>query len=235
MRHATDADHVVAVTTIVSRQKKIRLATLIGILWGIGHAVTITLVALPIILFSFVIPPRLGLGFEFLVGIMLSVLGLLNITGASLRITRLYLPTIHKHSHLGKNKKHHEHSHLHFFDSVNNTLHHLGLFQVVRPILIGLIHGLAGSTAIALLILSTIKDPKFASVYLFVFNFGVIFGMMLITTFLGVSAALIKKKSGAIHKHLVFICGILSFIFGLYIMYQTSTKLSINVVKFLMF
>lgn len=225
MRHAIDADHVVAVTTIVNKQKKIHHGALIGILWGIGHAVTVTLVALPIIFFSLVIPPKIGLGFELAVGAMLVILGILNLTGISTRITTRYLPSIHKHSHFGENKKHHEHIHVHFFDSINNVVHHLGFFQISRPLLVGLVHGLAGSSAIALLILSTIKDPKFAGLYLFVFHFGVIFGMMLITTFLGVSVALIKKRSDSLHKNLVFASGLLSFVFGLYIMYQTGSTL----------
>src|SRR6266852_8254453 len=81
MRHATDPDHVIAVTTIVSRQRSIRQAALIGVLWGVGHTITIFLVGSAIILFGLVIPPRIGLTMEFSVGLMLVVLGVLNLTG----------------------------------------------------------------------------------------------------------------------------------------------------------
>lgn len=84
MRHATDPDHVVAVTTIVSRQPALRRASLIGALWGIGHTATILLVGGAIILFRVVIPPRLGLAMEFAVAVMLVLLGALNLTGRSL-------------------------------------------------------------------------------------------------------------------------------------------------------
>src|ERR1700741_2130152 len=81
MLHATDADHVVAVTTIVSRERTIRSAALIGVLWGLGHTITIFLVGSLIFLFGLVIPPRLGLTMELSVGLMLILLGILNLSG----------------------------------------------------------------------------------------------------------------------------------------------------------
>src|SRR6202050_1574533 len=81
MRHATDPDHVIAVTTIVSRYRKISHAALIGAFWGVGHTLTILLVGSGIILFGWVIPARIGLSMEFSVGLMLILLGILNLTG----------------------------------------------------------------------------------------------------------------------------------------------------------
>ncbi|HKV73145.1 MAG TPA: hypothetical protein VJN95_01395, partial [Gemmatimonadales bacterium] len=81
MRHATDPDHVVAVTTIVARQKKAGSAAWIGALWGLGHTLTILIVGGGIILFRWVIPPRLGLSMEFSVGLMLILLGIMNLSG----------------------------------------------------------------------------------------------------------------------------------------------------------
>src|ERR1700722_11123112 len=81
MRHATDPDHVIAVTTIVSRYKKVGHAALIGAFWGIGHTLTIFVVGSGIILFGWVIPTRIGLSMEFSVGLMLIFLGVLNLTG----------------------------------------------------------------------------------------------------------------------------------------------------------
>src|SRR5271163_4701516 len=81
MRHATDPDHVIAVTTIVSRYRKISHAALIGAFWGVGHTLTILLVGSGIILFGWVIPQRIGLSMEFSVGLMLILLGILNLTG----------------------------------------------------------------------------------------------------------------------------------------------------------
>ena len=81
MRHATDADHVIAIATIVSRQRTLRGSVLIGAAWGIGHTLTMLAVGSAIILFGVVIPARVGLAMELAVGIMLVILGLLTLTG----------------------------------------------------------------------------------------------------------------------------------------------------------
>src|ERR1700676_4970623 len=81
MRHATDPDHVVAVTTIVSRERTMLHAALMGAFWGVGHTFTILVVGSAIILFKLTIPPRLGLSMELSVGFMLILLGVLNLTG----------------------------------------------------------------------------------------------------------------------------------------------------------
>src|SRR3979409_655418 len=81
-RQATDPDHVIAVSTIVSRERSIGKAAFIGILWGLGHTLTILAVGAAIILFGLAIPARVGLTMEFCVGLMLILLGVLNLTGA---------------------------------------------------------------------------------------------------------------------------------------------------------
>lgn len=223
-RHATDADHVVAITTIVSREKGIKNSSLIGLLWGLGHSITVTFVAIPIMFFSLVIPQKLALGLEFTVGLMLVVLGIFNFLGVTSKITKHLTPRIHKHEHESILGKHHSHLHVHFLNYFKLGSHHIGLFHTIRPVIIGLVHGLAGSAAVALLIISTIKDPKFAVFYLFVFHIGVIIGMMLITTGLGTSIALAESRSRKIHKYLVLISGIFSFVFGLILMYETGIQ-----------
>jgi len=113
MRHATDPDHVIAVTTIVSRQQSIRHAGLIGIMWGIGHTLTILLVGTGIILFNLVIPPRVGLAMELAVGLMLILLGVLNLTGVTQWITNRFT---HTHGHGGT-----VHSHVHMHDGESHA------------------------------------------------------------------------------------------------------------------
>ena len=81
MRHATDPDHVIAVTTIVARHRSVKHAALIGGLWGVGHTLTILAVGGAIILLGWVIPARVGLSMEFSVGLMLILLGIMNLTG----------------------------------------------------------------------------------------------------------------------------------------------------------
>ena len=109
MRHATDPDHVIAVTTIVSRQRSVRAAAWTGVLWGIGHTLTILAVGGAIILFGLVIPPRVGLGMEFSVAIMLVLLGILTLTGVTRRIQEVRAGA----SHAGGDEGRHAHPHVH--------------------------------------------------------------------------------------------------------------------------
>jgi high-affinity nickel-transport protein len=118
MRHATDPDHVVAVSTIVSRESSIARAGWIGVLWGVGHTLTILIVGAAIILFGVVIPPRLGLTLEFSVALMLVLLGVLNLTGAMHWISHRFSPTHPQHrgthSHLHSHGDYaHDHAHAH--------------------------------------------------------------------------------------------------------------------------
>src|SRR5215207_8957321 len=107
MRHATDADHVVAIATIVSRERTVAGSALIGAAWGIGHTVTVMAVGVAIIGFGVVIPPRLGLSMEFAVGIMLVVLGVLTLTGMGRAVGTVVSAgardgghTLHMHDHV---------------------------------------------------------------------------------------------------------------------------------------
>src|SRR3984885_16227587 len=193
MRHATDPDHVIAVTTIVSRERSIGPAAWIGALWGLGHTITIFAVGAGIILVGWVIPTRLGLSMEFSVGLMLILLGVLNLTGMLQWITNTFsgdgnsasTGTGHSHPHSHGDYVHtHPHQHnpdahphaatqtpLGWFD---RHFGQIGLYQVVRPLVVGLVHGLAGSAAGALLVLTTIRNPKWAVAYLLVFGVGTI-------------------------------------------------------------
>jgi len=179
MRHATDPDHVIAVSTIVSRERTIAKAALIGILWGCGHTLTIVAVGAAIILFGLAIPARAGLTMEFSVGLMLILLGVLNLTGTMKWISEKFSPAHPRvsgeHAHLHEHKSHvhfHWHSHAPAADHHGNSLtepnwlrgpfYRLGLFHVLRPLFVGIVHGLAGSAAVALLVLSTIRDSRWA-------------------------------------------------------------------------
>src|SRR6516164_6710609 len=104
MRHATDPDHVVAVSTIVSRERSLSRAAWIGVFWGLGHTITIVLVGAAIILFNLAISPRVGLAMEFAVGLMLILLGVLNLTGVSKWLSEKFSPAhpqiTRRHAHI---------------------------------------------------------------------------------------------------------------------------------------
>jgi len=234
MRHATDPDHVIAVTTIVSRQQSIRHAALIGILWGVGHTITILIVGSAIILFGIVIPPRLGLSMELSVGLMLILLGVLNLSGIMRWITETFTPMqleqqTHSHS-IGNSVYSHSHSHLPEKQDrdataapdrwMDRTFGKLGIYQVVRPLAVGLVHGLAGSAAVALLVLTTIRVPSLAVSYLLVFGIGTIAGMMLITMAIAVPFKYSKTRFARLNRSLGVISGIISVAFGVFIVYE---------------
>jgi High-affinity nickel-transport protein len=237
MRHATDPDHIVAVSTIVSRERSIARAGWIGILWGVGHTLTILVVGAAIILFGVVIPPRLGLTLEFSVALMLILLGVLNLTGAMHWLSHRFSPThpqhhgMHSHLHSHGNYAHnHPHSHGNTAEHHNSEveppswlrgpLSQLGLFHSLRPLLVGIVHGLAGSAAVALLVLGTIRDARWAVFYLLVFGVGTIVGMMLMTLAFSVPFTLAGNRFAWLNRGLVAATGAVSLVFGLVVAYQ---------------
>lgn len=250
MRHATDPDHVIAVSTIVSRERSIVKAGLIGALWGVGHTVTILIVGAAIILLGIAIPARLGLTMEFSVGLMLILLGILNLTGALAWLTDKFSPAHPKvegsHAHL------HEHDaklHLHWHAHSGDAQHHgesmapprwfdksaarananaeqsgsstrLSLFHTLRPLFVGLVHGLAGSAAVALLVLSTIHNPKWAVLYLLIFGIGTVAGMMLITAVISLPFSFAGYRFAWLNRGLIVGSGVLSLAFGVFVCYH---------------
>jgi cytochrome c biogenesis protein CcdA len=175
LRHATDADHVVAVTTIVARERSLSRAARVGAVWGVGHTLTLLLLGGTIIAFRLVIPPRLGLGLEFGVALMLIGLGYANLRRRA--------------------------------EDAEPTL--------TRPLLIGIVHGLAGSAAVALLVLATIRAPFAAAAYLVMFGLGTILGMMLVTMLLAAPALYAASRMARVRHGVRVAAGALSIVFGL--------------------
>jgi hypothetical protein len=236
MRHATDPDHVIAVTTIVSRQRSVKHAALIGGLWGVGHTLTILLVGSAIILFGLVIPARVGLTMELSVGLMLILLGVLNLTGILSWITNSLTPSgdlQQSHSHIHAHGDYiHTHAHSHAPENhghpenatpvswLDSTFGRLGLYQAVRPLAVGIVHGLAGSAAVALLVLTTIRVPAWAIAYLLVFGVGTIAGMMLITAAIAVPFAASQARFQRLNRAMSIVSGVISVVFGIFIVYE---------------
>ena len=181
MRHATDADHIVAVTTIVNREHGARRSSRIGVLWGLGHTLTIVVAGSAIILFKFAFSARVGLSMEFCVAIMLMVLGLLNLT--------------------------------------NRGAAKGGLPQL-RPFVVGIVHGMAGSAAATLLILPFIDDVRWAVLYLAVFGFGTIVGMTMVTVAIAAPAAYAGNRLAGLQRGMRLASGVVSLAFGAYLGYK---------------
>jgi high-affinity nickel-transport protein len=244
MRHATDPDHVIAVTTIVSRERHLTAASRVGIVWGLGHTLTVLAVGAAIIIFKIAIPVRLGLAMEFAVAIVLILLGLGafaslvqlvvgRIAEAPVAVERPLVVHSHAHRHgFGPHRHHHVHSDSRDHGSEQVPPYHehslpagaLSSFAIRRPLLrsfcVGLVHGLAGSAAIALLVLSAIPQPLWATLYLGIFCLGTIVGMGLITTAIATPFAVAAQRMSWMHQGLVTGSGLLSFGFGLFLAYQ---------------
>ena len=237
VRHATDPDHVIAVTTIVSRQRSVGAAALIGVLWGIGHTLTILAVGGAIIVFGIVIPPRMGLAMELSVALMLILLGIFNLTGVMQWLAGRS-PTDHLH---GDDAHAHVHSHGDFvhthrhrhapadhghaedatpLDWLDGTFRRLGAYQTVRPLVVGVVHGLAGSAAVALLVLAAIPTPAWGIAYLLVFGAGTITGMMLITAASALPFAYTTRRFSQVNRYLAMASGVVSVAFGLFLVYR---------------
>jgi ABC-type nickel/cobalt efflux system permease component RcnA len=236
MRHATDPDHVIAVSTIISRQNKISRAALTGMVWGVGHTLTILVVGTAIILFGVVIPTRIGLSMEFSVALMLVILGVMNV-GAFLRTARSVAATersvsaVHTHPHSHGDYIHtHPHghapeSHPHSPDRtpvarMDRWFGNGAIYRQLRPLLVGIVHGLAGSAAVALLVLTTIRDPRWAIAYLLLFGLGTVAGMMLITMSIASAFTFFGRKHANFSGRLGLASGLLSLAFGILLVYQ---------------
>lgn len=210
MRHSTDPDHVVAVSTIVSRERSVKQGAVIGMMWGFGHTLTIFIVGALIILFNLTIPPRIGLSMEMAVAGMLILLGVLNLTGVMKRITARFqaAPNVDLVETADEGGKQ---------GFAGRLVGRFGYFNLIRPLAIGLVHGLAGSAAVALLVLSMIHSPAWAIAYLVVFGLGTVAGMMLMTTVMAIPIALTGKSFS---KYLTTASGLASVCFGLFLVYH---------------
>jgi hypothetical protein len=181
MRHATDADHIVAVSTIVNRERRPLRSSRIGLMWGLGHTLTIFVVGGAIILFKLAFTRRLGLSMEFCVALMLMVLGYLNLT------TRGPIT---------------------------------GAASQLRPFLVGVVHGMAGSAAATLLILPFIDSAAGAVLYLGVFGLGTIAGMMMVTVAIAAPAIFAGDRLDGLQRGMRVASGAVSLAFGAYLGYK---------------
>jgi nickel/cobalt exporter len=219
MRHSTDADHVVAISTIVSKQRSIRNAAFIGSVWGIGHTLTIFIVGSLIILFGVEIPPRLGLSMEFSVAVMLILLGLLNLSGVMQKTTARFTPAIAAPENIpAPDRK--EASTKAVERLLESSIGRFGIYQCLRPLAIGLVHGLAGSAAVALLVLSTIHSPVWATAYLLIFGAGTMIGMMCMTAAIAIPLTFAGDRFAKLSSYLGTASGMASLCFGSFLVYQ---------------
>jgi hypothetical protein len=183
-RHAFEPDHLAAVSTLVTTSKSPRGATALGLLWGLGHTISLLAVGIVLVLVDGVLPARLGVAFELAVAAMLVVLGV----RAVIRGVRNSDGHTGLHRHGGA-----AHSHGGAHDHV-----HLGARPLAwRPLTIGLVHGLAGSGALTALAFAELPTTTARVVYMLLFGLGSIAGMALATGIAGAALARMARGGNA--------------------------------------
>lgn len=219
LKHAVEADHLAAVSTIVSERKSILSSALVGGMWGIGHTISLLVAGIVVIVLQVEIGARLASALEFGVALMLVALGI----NALRKLMRSGTLHFHQHQHFGHA---HLHPHLHDVTSGNSASEivdadtHHGLRIGVRPLLVGMVHGLAGSAALMLLVLSTIKSQLVGMAYIGVFGIGSIGGMMLMSALVGLPIHLTANRFASGTRVLQGLAGAFSLCLGLFMTYQ---------------
>ena len=216
-KHSLDPDHVVAVSTIVSEYKNPLRSFWVGISWGLGHTTTLLIIGIVIIALRLTIPERMALLFEFAVGVMLVGLGIQVIY--SFRKKK-----VHQHAH-GHEEEAHHHFHSHSKSPEHVPEHH-NTHGIGKPFLrrksyvIGLVHGLAGSAALAFLVLASIESPIAGLVYILLFGLGSVLSMGIMTVIIGLPFVMSAGRLPNLNRTIQFAVGSLSILFGGFLMYQ---------------
>ena len=185
LRHASDPDHLAAVTTLIASQERerIRKATSLGLLWGLGHGTTLVLVGLPLVLLGQYLPERVGQAAEIAIGLIIVML-------AVRLLVRWRRGVFHAHAHSHTSGETHRHLHSHEADPVHEHTHDAhGLRTPLSAYGVGLVHGVGGSGGITLLLLSTIEEPSQAVVALLIFAAGTAVSMALLSSAFGLAIA----------------------------------------------
>jgi ABC-type nickel/cobalt efflux system permease component RcnA len=221
LKHATEVDHVVAVSTIVSEHRSVFRSALVGGLWGLGHTTALVVVGIIVVVFRTAIPGPVANWLEFGVALMIIALGVLALIRVLRRRSDVHM---HKHIHDGQ-----AHVHVHFHEAPTQhaqkhpSSHSHAISSIgIKPVLVGIMHGLAGSGALTLLVLTQIKSAWLGLLYLAIFGFGSIAGMLIMSGLIGLPFALTSRKLSGFHHQLQTVAAGVSILFGCWYAYQTG-------------
>ena len=223
VQHATDPDHLVAVATIVTRERRLADGALVGVLWGIGHTLTLGAAGAVIIVLGLTPSPGVATGLELLVAAMLVLLGVLRLRDAARGLESVPLEHLKSdHEHGGAEVVHsHDHGHgaaVHVHPHVHPSRRLLAAWRdgrlPTRALFVGAVHGIAGSAAVSLLVLATLRSAWSAVLYLGVFGLGTILGMTALTAAMALPVSLALRLRRARHV-LAFGAGVGSIAFGI--------------------
>jgi ABC-type nickel/cobalt efflux system permease component RcnA len=221
LKHATEVDHVVAVSTIVSQNRNLLRSAMVGALWGAGHTASLLVTGAIVLSLRVTIPEKISNWLEFCVALMILGLGASALWRALRKGREVH---VHKHSHDGVS-----HVHVHFHEATtrhgqaqSSTHTHAVSSIGIKPLLVGTMHGLAGSGALTLLVLTQIKSAWLGLLYIAIFGVGSIVGMLLMSGLIGLPFAFTSRNLSGLHHRLQAAAAVLSIAFGLWYAYQTG-------------
>ncbi len=223
LKHATEVDHVVAVSTIVSQERSFLRAALVGGVWGVGHTISLVAVGVVVLALRITIPEQVSGWLEFCVALMIIGLGV----AAFARALRGRNSSVHVHKHR-HDRLAHAHVHFHEEETEHEAaagLHTHAVRRVgLKPLLVGAMHGLAGSAALTLLVLTQIDSVPLGVLYLAVFGVGSIAGMLLMSGLIALPFILSARKLTRVHYGLQAAAGVFSIAFGFWYAYEAGTS-----------
>jgi ABC-type nickel/cobalt efflux system permease component RcnA len=216
LRHALDADHLAAVSTFVTEERSLLRSSLIGVSWGLGHTAALLVFGLGVAAFRFALTPRFSQFLEFLVGCMLILLG----GNVLYKLAKGRALHVHTHAHDGGA---HTHLHLHPAAAGHDHPHqHRSLRLGGRPFVVGVVHGLAGTAALMMLVVGAIPSLWLAAGYILIFGVGSIGGMTVMSLLMTVPLTLAARRLGLIERLIRLAAGLFSLIFGLYLVWEVG-------------
>jgi len=213
LKHATESDHLAAVSTIVTEQKSVWSSAFIGGVWGLGHTISLFIAGVFVLLLDFQISARAEQMLEFGVGVMLVLLGL-NVLRKIVSGGQLHF---HAHEH---GTRAHAHPHIHEHAETDEPHTHHGFSFSPRALIVGMVHGLAGSAALMLAIIPTIDSKAVGLLYIVIFGIGSIGGMMLMSLLVGLPFTFTALRFNRFNFILQSIAGLVSVGLGLMIVYE---------------
>ena len=214
LRHALDADHLAAVSTFVSEERSVLRSTLVGVSWGMGHTASLLVFGLAVAAFRLALTPRLSQFLEFLVGLMLIFLG----GNVLLRLFRGGALHAHRHQHDGL-----EHTHLHMhLGKVEHQHQHRTLRLGGRPFVVGVVHGLAGTAALMMLVVGALPSLLLAAGYILIFGVGSIGGMAAMSLMMSAPLVLAVERLQLVERLIRLAAGLFSLGFGGYLAWEVG-------------
>ena len=202
MRHALEPDHLAAVTTLVTGERNGYRAAFLGICWGLGHTVALIAAGTVLVILRAEMPVRIADAFEFCVALMLIGLGL-----RAIYLAARQGPAGPAHVH------HHGHT-VHVHEGAASHIHFGTWTLARRPLLVGAVHGLAGSGALTALVLTTLPSTAARLTYMVVFGLGSTLGMAALSGLLGWPLARAETHRG-LARALSLVVGCVSTTLGL--------------------